>query len=172
MGDSMKLTGRMKIVPPLPWGRFRAILAARDDRAGGVLQIEETAEQVDTDEGELTRRTAVAVVPTRPGDVYGPHGKVHHLESDLANLFEAVLAEGSELEGYFYTSEDGGYTVRRWWFECWSPGATDPLNRWRLADEEALLVWPDGSAALDEKTYEFTGDGRQWFREPARPRED
>jgi hypothetical protein len=64
------IRGAIEIVPPLPWGKIRdsSHLPPLARSTGKELKFVITVEQIDTDQGILTKKTAAAVVDAWPGE--------------------------------------------------------------------------------------------------------
>jgi hypothetical protein len=131
MGYRTDFTGEIAIVPPLPWGQIQDS-PFLPDRATGRhtardLKFRILEEAVDTDEGRLYRRTAVALVSTWDDDPRG-YDIVEHLQ-------EAIDAY-----------PDREFTGR---LDC---AGEESGDLWRLEVHgrvavrvEPRIVWPDGS---------------------------
>jgi hypothetical protein len=160
MSDNLRTSGRIEFDPPIPWSNYRGFVAREelpsgDSRESSILMIAESIETVQTDDGELTRRTALGAVPRKPGDVYGPWGKTRHLVAELDELRVWLLNEtGSVPRGYLITDKYDIAGIERWSIEKTSTGYTDPAANWDIRREAAVLVWPDGTSAVEP-----TGDG-------------
>jgi uncharacterized protein DUF6205 len=103
MGYVTRFTGEIVIVPPIPWGKIQNSPFLPDSakaRDGRDLKFRIQEEAVDTDEGRLYRRSAVALVSTWDDDARG-YDIVEHLQEAVdafpAHEFSGRLdCEGEE----------------------------------------------------------------------------
>jgi|SRR5579859_805956 len=131
MGYRTNFNGEIAIVPPIPWGQIQGSPflpdKARDHRAGRDLKFRILEEAVDTAEGRLYRRSAVALVSTWDDDARG-YSIVEHLQ-EAVNAYPAHEFIGRlDCEG-----EEAGDL---WRLEVHDRVATKVTPR---------IVWPDGS---------------------------
>ncbi|MFJ6215062.1 DUF6205 family protein [Streptomyces sp. NPDC092296] len=129
MGYNTSVDGEISITPPLAWSEFKDSPFAKtrtDSKHEVRLRIIE--ETVDTDEGQLTRRTADALLPIS-GDAF----KAYHLVEHVQQAIDAF--PGHEFAGRF---------------ECEGENAGD---LWRVVIRvgvavkvEPRIVWPDDDA--------------------------
>jgi hypothetical protein len=129
MGYSTNYTGRITISPPLAWVEFKDS-PFHPDRAwdaGSELKFEVVEETVDTDEGQLTRRQATAVVPLTD-DSYKGYDIVEHLQR-IVDAFP-----GREFGGYIRA--DGEETG-----DIWQLSVVDG----RAVQIRPRITWPDGT---------------------------
>jgi hypothetical protein len=129
MGYVTRFLGEIEIVPPIPWGKLTGspfLPEAAEERDGRDLKFRLAEEAVDTDEGRLYRRSAVALVSTWEDDARG-YEIVSHLQ-EAVNAFP-----GHEFRGRI---------------DCEGEVAGD-LWRLEVHDRKAVkvtprIVWPDG----------------------------
>lgn len=121
MGYNTRVTGEMRIDPPLTAAEIREWEAVPDRDVK--LSIQE--ETIIVDEGELTKRTAAALVPAW-GEPFKAYGIVDHVQAFL------TMFGGERLFGYF---------------EC---SGEDDEDLWRLhvidgkaTKIEPQIVWPN-----------------------------
>lgn len=123
MSNPTSVTGRITITPPLTWPEFRnsPLYNARYDASEVKLCVEEATE--DTDDGQVIRRTATALVPSTE-ESFNFYNLVEHVQA-------AVDA--------FPDREFGGR------LEC-----ADDWGKYRVAVQdgravkvEPQIVWPD-----------------------------
>lgn len=130
MGYTTRVTGEFTITPPLTWPEFRDSRFAPHNaksRYEPSLLLRVTEDTVDTDEGQMVRRTATALV-MRPIEEYRAHGLLDEVQ-------EAIDAfPGHEWSGRL---------------DC---AGEENLDAWRvlIRDGRAVridpeIVWPDGS---------------------------
>jgi hypothetical protein len=129
MGYVTRFTGEIAITPPIPWGQIQDSPFLPDDaqdRYGRDLMFRITEEAVDTAEGRLYRRSAVALMSTWEDDARG-YDIVEHLQ-------EAVN-----------TYPDHQFTGR---IDC---AGEETGDLWRLEVHDRIavrvnprIVWPDG----------------------------
>jgi hypothetical protein len=171
MSDNLRTYGRIDFHPPLPWSAYREfiqrpMLPGGDARMHAILRVDEKVEQIETDEGELTRRTALGMVPARPGDAYGAWGKTRHLAAELDELREWLLTETNSIPiGYLLTDTNDIGGIQRWWIEKTAGGFTDLALNWTVRREAAVLIWPDGASAVEPDPdrnggWHYTATGR------------
>jgi hypothetical protein len=105
MSYNTRVTGEIAITPPIAWGAIKdsPFLFGDDRWPGRDVGLRIVEETVDTDEGTLIRRHAVAVVPARE-DGYKAYSIVEHLQ-ELVNQFGAEHTFTGMLEG---EGEDSG----------------------------------------------------------------
>jgi hypothetical protein len=122
MGYNTNVGGEIRIEPPLTWREFKDSPFAGHDK-DVTLQVE--AETVDTDDGPLMRKTAVALVPSWE-DSYKAYNLVEHVQ-------EAIDA----FPGHTFTGR----------LEC---EGEENIDLWRVVvrDGRAIrieprIVWPD-----------------------------
>jgi hypothetical protein len=129
MGYYTSVEGEIAIEPPLVWSEFKdsrfnsQSLDSYDGMSNIKLRIHE--ETVDTDEGQLVRFTATALVPA-----WGESSNYYH-------LVEHVQAAIDSFRGHTFSGR----------FEC---SGEEPGDLWRLVIREGRavkvkpqLVWPD-----------------------------
>ena len=129
MGYNTTVTGEIRIEPPLKWADFkespfnRTSADAYDGTKNVELRVE--TETVETEDGPLMRKTAVAVIPA-----WGGHGKFY-------NLIEHVQQAIKAFPGHTFTGR----------LEC---EGEDNSDMWRVVirDGRAVelkprIVWPD-----------------------------
>lgn len=125
MGYLSTVTGRIEITPPIP---FRAVehsafLSASDVK----YEIDTAVEEVD--DGTLTRRHVVAIVPFTE-DTF----KAYHLDRHLAEAVHEVQALGSACTGALVREGEEQGDVERF-----------RIVGGVVVAEKAHLVWPDGT---------------------------
>jgi hypothetical protein len=171
MSDSTIVTGRIVFQPPLVWAQYRDTHAATEKHS--VLVVEETVETVDTEDGQLTRRTAVALVPRRPGERWGARG----LEAELEQWAQLADRSGAVMTGRIYTEYEP-MSITRWWVDHHADGRDPNTGIHRpltVRQQTAMVVWPDGTSAYTPvkdprypRMFLELGDGPPVFDGPAR----
>ena len=123
-------TGEWEIKPGLPWGTYRDLDQAKPS-GDSVFEIIELRKELDHEDGQLIRRTAVGIRPRRSQSNEHPQPELEVLALRCKDRAVAVV-------GTIYSvGEDG------------------PLDTWRyytdlggnLVCDQAILVWPDGKRA-------------------------
>jgi hypothetical protein len=130
VGNYTTVSGEIRIEPPLKWAEFKdSPFYAADKRRDVRLLVDE--ETVDTDEGQMIRKTAVALEGSWEGGY-----KAYHL---LDHVQEAIAA----FPGHAFTGR----------LECEGEDATDV---WRVVVRDGVavkveprIVWPDEDEAGD-----------------------
>lgn len=130
MSYNTAIDGEIEIDPPLPWKQIKdsPLLPANNKNAGysdALLRVVE--ETVHTDEGELTRRSANALVPN------------YYTQTNGRTLLAEIQSIVDANPGHTFTGM----------FECcgerpgdlWRAG----VRGGRAVKIEAAIVWPDGS---------------------------
>lgn len=130
MGYNTSVRGSIRIEPPLPWARIRdsEFLPERADERNLCIKFDVRVEDVETDDGTLTRRTAVAVVP-----IWEDPFKAYDIEDEIQRLVT-------------WAGPDHEFVGR---FDCEGEEATD-LWRLHVVNGQAVrveprIVWPDES---------------------------
>ncbi len=130
MGHTVEVHGRIEIHPPIPWGAFNGskFYAAAGRPGSEDLQFEVVERNVDTPDGVLLQREAVAIV-ARDGECRG-------------NRIGSELQEIATWYGPGHTFM-GRLDVR--WPGFWSDEA--PEQRFKIVDEVAVcyvqeIRWP------------------------------
>ena len=128
MGYYTRVTGELHIEPPLTWPEFkdsRFLPGSPNDNGNYDVQLRADEETVDTDEGQLVRKTASVLLP-RWDDSFKAY-----------NLIEHVQAVIDAFPGRTFTGR----------LECEGEDNTD---MWRLIVRdgravrvEPRIVWPD-----------------------------
>lgn len=132
MSYTTRIEGQLDINPPLPWKQIKdsPLLPANNKDAGYsdcLFQVVE--ESVTTDDGELTRRSADALVP----NYYIADTSGRSLIAEIQAVVDAN--PGHEFTGMFECSgERNG--------DLWRAVVRDG----RAVKIEARIVWPDGDA--------------------------
>jgi hypothetical protein len=131
MGNPTYIHGRITITPPIPWGQIKDSPYLKANARGrslwpdALLDVAEST--VHTDEGELTRREAVAIVPDEGGET-----SARTLIQDVQNIIDAN--PGHEFTGRFdCEGEQAG--------DIWRVVIRDR----RAVRVNARIVWPEGS---------------------------
>jgi hypothetical protein len=128
MGYSSRLRGRIEIDPPLTWSEvldtgYDPERAEQDDR---LIMIEVETETHDVEEGVLTLKRGVAIVPVTDEDL-----RAYSFEADVKGLIEHPVFRSHKLSGgIIRIGEDQGDVER-----------ITSLGR----SERAELRWPDGT---------------------------
>lgn len=95
MGYNTSVSGEIRIEPPLSWREFKdSPFAGRDKDV--TLHVE--AETVDTEDGPLMRKTAVALVPTWE-DSYKAYYLVEHVQEAIDAFPDRTFTGRLECEG-------------------------------------------------------------------------
>jgi hypothetical protein len=119
----------------LTWAKVRDSKFLPDRAEASYLELRyeivETVEE--TNEGTVSRKQAVAVVPSFE-DSY----KAYDLADTLAEINTEIMAAGSLLWGYLVRKGEEQGDVERYGIQN---GTTDTV-----ATEKARLSWPDGTA--------------------------
>lgn len=122
MGYRTRYNGEIAISPPIPWGLVKDSVFAnqgydtpRSDERDVKFRI--TEETVETDEGTLIRRQAVAIVPSRE-DEPRDNGTEHHVQEIIGQFGDArtftgrIDAEGEEAGDIWRVEIRDGQAVR------------------------------------------------------------
>jgi hypothetical protein len=133
MSNPTHITGRITITPPLPWKEIKdsPYLKAntREQRRynypDALLEVDERT--VQTDEGELVRREAVAVIPDEGADA-----SARTLIQDLQAIIDAN--PGHEFTGRFDCEGEENADIWR-----------AVIRNRRVVRVSAMIVWPEGS---------------------------
>ena len=131
MSNPTYIHGRIEINPPLTWAQIKdsPFLKANARSRGlwpdAILDVTETT--VDTDEGELTRREAVAIVPDE-----GTETSARTLLKDVQSIIDA--SPGHEFTGRFQCEGEENSDI-------WRVVIRDR----RAVRINAQIVWPEGS---------------------------
>lgn len=126
------MTGGFTIEPHLPWKAYRdsEFVAATTDNPTA-LRFTEITETVNTDEGQLLRRTATGLVPRT--SVVGESPR-----HEVIQVAKLCTTYGVELCGTLYVvGEDDVLDTWRYY--------TDSEGRFQA--DQAILVWPNGRRA-------------------------
>lgn len=133
MGYYSGVDGRIEITPPLRWADVRDsefLTRGANARNCVAFEVEETAE--DTDDGTVTVKRAVAIVPAWEDDA-----KFYRIQDELGQIVSLALrAPGGprELTGHLVRTGDEQGDVERY-----------RVENGRVATEKASLRWPDGT---------------------------
>jgi hypothetical protein len=103
MGNLTTVTGEIHITPPLTWKEIRenGYIDGYPERSWGAVQIHITEEETEIDEGTVTRREGVSVVPAEavPYKAYNLEARVQKIIQDFP---------GHDFTGYLEClTEDG-----------------------------------------------------------------
>jgi hypothetical protein len=126
MGYNTSVSGEIRIEPPLAWRDFKNSPFAGNDR-DVTLHIE--AETVDTDDGPLMRKTAVALVPTWE-DSYKAYNLVEHVQEAIDAFPDRTFTGRLDCEG-----EEAG--------DLWRVVVRDR----RAVKVTPRIVWPEEDGA-------------------------
>lgn len=133
MGYLTHVTGEITLDPPLPWKVIKDSLFLNRQPNGYPerdVRFDLAVEQVETDDGLLTRRTAVAIVPA-----YEDGFRAYNIEDHLAELV-ADLPLGTKVGGYLQgEGEKSG--------DLWRLYVLPDGDRLRVVKVTVQLVWPD-----------------------------
>lgn len=128
MGYYSSFSGSIAITPPLSWREIRDTPWIREDSTAD-FRIEVQEEIVDTDDGQMTAKRGVAVVPWQE-DPY----KGYNAPTTLGEIVKAF--PGHEFSGEIRVEgEDAG--------DIWRLVICDG----KPVRENAEVVWPDGTKA-------------------------
>jgi hypothetical protein len=130
MGYTTRFSGELRIEPPLTWAEIRDSRfgpeRAESERLDVKVRVEEA--EVETDEGTMTRRAGVALVPTWEDEMRG-YDIVEHVQSFLdSNAGTHALTGRLDCAG-----EDAG--------DIWRLEIHDG----RAVQVRPRIVWPDGT---------------------------
>lgn len=126
MGYNTSVSGEIRIEPPLAWREFKdSPFAGRDKDV--TLQVD--AETVDTADGPLMRKTAVALVPTWE-DSYKAYHLVEHVQEAIDAFPEHTFTGRLDCEGEENT-------------DLWRVVVRDG----RAVKVTPRIVWPDEDGA-------------------------
>lgn len=136
MGYDSRLHGKLTIEPPLTWAEIKDSPHLGDERARGnhkAVCLVERTEEVETDEGTLTRRYADSVVFAWDYPV-----KLYDIVEEVEDLVDAHPGHefGGELRG---TGSDFG--------DIWLLRVTADRSVERILP---TITWPDGSVLKNE----------------------
>lgn len=144
MGYHYKLSGEIVIDPPLSNTELKKLEkfneVGADNRypryaADVDVKIVVNEVTVGTLEGSLIRRTGLAIAPA-----YNDENSARHIMDNLAEIYNAV---GKEHRFYSHIYGVGELGDHMRWFIASTPNAEGlPAGP---AQEEAKLIWPDGS---------------------------
>jgi hypothetical protein len=133
MGYITHFDGEFRIEPPLTWSEIResrfAPERAERERLDVKVRIEET--EVDTNEGVMTRRAGVALVPTYEEEMRG-YDIVSHVQ-----LFLDTYGDRHRLTDRLDCA--GEETGDLWRLE---------IHDGRAVKVQPRIVWPDGSESV------------------------
>jgi Family of unknown function (DUF6205) len=131
MSNPTHITGRITITPPLPWKQVKDSpylkANARAQRLWPDALLEVVEATVQTDDGELTRREAVAIIPDE-----GAETSARTLISDVQAIIDANPEH--EFTGRFNCEGEENSDI-------WRAVIRDR----RVARVNAMIVWPEGS---------------------------
>lgn len=131
MSNPTYIHGRIEINPPLTWAQIKdsphlkANARARSLWPDAILDVTETT--VHTDEGELTRREAIAIIPDE-----GAETSARTLLQDVQAIIDAN--PGHEFTGRFQCEGEENSDI-------WRVVIRDR----RAVRIDAQIVWPEGS---------------------------
>lgn len=131
MSNPTYINGRIEINPPLTWAQIKdsaylkANARARSLWPDAILDVTETT--VETDEGELTRREAIAIIPDE-----GTETSARTLIQDVQAIIDA--SPGHEFTGRFQCEGEENSDI-------WRVVIRDR----RAVRVDAQIVWPEGS---------------------------
>lgn len=136
MGDPSRITGQIRIEPPLRWSQYRRspYLAGTHD-----LMYVEDVETTETDGGTVTTRTAIGIEAIRDSEPYN----YRTVEGDL----RAIVAEITALE--LHTTVR--YLLSGFLVEYGIESVPAAVFRFRVDEDRAVLTekasvrWPDGT---------------------------
>lgn len=131
MGSTTRIEGEIRIDPPIPWAELQSseFLAVKDDWGYGndlKFHVEET--EVETDEGTLIRRSAVAVVEG------GDERRGYHVVEELQRIVD-TFGKGRTFTGRLDLSCHDFMTQSR-----------VKVVGGRAVQFEPTIVWPEESA--------------------------
>jgi hypothetical protein len=129
MGYYSRMRGQIVISPPLSWSELQQVsdfLPGVPESKERLIRIELSTRHEETDQGTLTIKTGVSVVPTWDDEI-----KAYSIEKDMKDLFGSTVFEGHRLTGHILVlGEEQGDVTR---FDGTGVG------------EKAELRCPDGS---------------------------
>lgn len=134
MSGDARISGRITITPPITWAELRANEWAMHHYADAHIKVDHN--DVDTDQGVLSARFGVAIVPC-DGETNG-----HNLTADVQRVVDA-----------FPTTPDGTPRAFSGWLHViWGGG--DEVYRVHVVDGRAhearpSLAWPAGARDED-----------------------
>lgn len=131
MGYYTRFDGEIVITPPLPWSEVKDSPFVKAGEYGEVdrdCKLRLVEETVETDEGTLIRKQAVAVVCTYTGQT-----KAYSIVEHLQELLD-LHGEGRTFTGYL--SAEGEESADLWRLA---------VENGRAAKIQPRIVWPDGS---------------------------
>jgi len=128
MGYYTRVTGEIRIDPPLPWAKIGGskFLPDKAWHAELCVKLRVDVEEVDTDEGTLTRRTATAVEP-----VTDESFKAYTLTEDLQKLVDWAGSEHRFVGRFSCEGEETG--------DLWRLHVVDG----RAVEVRPTVTWPD-----------------------------
>lgn len=130
MGYYSHLDGRIEINPPLTWSEFRdSEYLRRGHEATKSITLEIEAEVRETDEGVVTIKRAVAIVPA-----FDEEGKFYSVKEDLDELVGHNAFATRRLTGTLVRTGAEQGDVERY-----------TVRDGRIVTEKATLRWPDGT---------------------------
>jgi hypothetical protein len=126
MGYNTSVTGEIRIEPPLTWREFKDSPFVGDSKD---VRLRVEAETVDTDDGPLMRKTAVALAPAWE-DSYKAYNLVEHVQQAIDAFPGHTFTGRLECEG-----EENA--------DLWRVTVRDG----RAVRVEPRIVWPDEDGA-------------------------
>lgn len=141
MGYATRVTGEIKIQPPLSWLQVKPIVERRDFD----LKIRVVERVTDTEDGQMIQKQGVSVIPLSE-DGYTSYAVKEHLQL-LVDLFPA-----HEFVGYL---EGEGEEQGDVWRLTVSPSRVAVMI-------EPRIVWPDDEAAAPQDVYSLDAIGEAW----------
>jgi hypothetical protein len=128
MGYYTRVTGELRIEPPLTWAEFKDspfLQGGPNDDTDYNVCLKTTEETVDTDDGQLVRKTAAEVLP-RWDDSFKAYHLVEHVQAVVDAFPGRAFTGRLECEG-----EEAG--------DLWRVVVRDG----RAVKIEPRIVWPD-----------------------------
>lgn len=160
MGYNTSVTGTFTITPPITWTEMKDTPYVSDDWRDGDLKLHITEETVDTDEGQLIRKTANTLT-LRDIDEYRAYNLIEHVQAavdafpghDWSGRLDCEGEEGGDL--WRVEIRDGRATEVKPRIVWDDEPDSDELTRLRaveqaaraFADEMATYCSPHGVAA-------------------------
>lgn len=132
MGYYTRVTGEISIEPPLTWQEFKDspfLPGGSNDNGNFDVSLRTDEETVDTDEGQLVRKTASVVVP-RWDDSFKAYHLIEHVQAVIDAFPGRTFTGRLECEG-----EDNT--------DMWRVVVRDG----RAVKVEPRIVWPDEDGA-------------------------
>ena len=132
MGYYTRVTGEINIQPPLTWNEFKDspfLPGSPNDKTEYDVRLRADEETVDTDEGQLVRKTASVVLP-RWDDSFKAYNLVKHVQAVIDAFPSHTFTGRLDCEG-----EEAG--------DLWRVVVRDD----RAVKVTPRIVWPDEDGA-------------------------